>query len=106
MKKALSCILSFLPLVLIALTLILFLVFGIFIGEGTLNVWQTIVMLFLVAMELIGVLLALVLIVLYIIKACKNPNISTGMKVVWCLLIYNLNIFVFPVYWFLYIRKE
>ena len=106
MKKALSCMLSFLPLVLIALSLILLLIFGIIFGEGTLTVIQTIFMFFLVAMELIGVLLGLTLIVVYIIKACKNPNISTGMKVAWCFIIYSFNIFAFPIYWFLYIRKE
>ena len=106
MKKALSCILSFLPLLLIAFSLILLLVFGIIFGEGTLTAIQTIIMILLLAMELIGVLLALTLIVIYIVKACKNPDISTGMKVAWCFIIYSFNIFVFPVYWFIYIRKE
>jgi len=28
------------------------------------------------------------------------------MKLVWGILLYMFNIFVFPVYWFMYIRKE
>lgn len=107
MNKALSCFLSFLPAILVFGTLILFAVFGIVAGmEGTMGAGETIFMIFLLVFEFIGVILALVMIVWYMIKACKNPNLSTGMKVVWCFLIYSFNLFIFPVYWFIYIRKE
>ena len=102
MNKALSCILSFLPAILVFGTVILFAVFGIVVGtEGTMGVGATIFMILLLIFEFVGVILALVM-----IKACKNPNLSTGMKVLWCILIYSFNLFIFPVYWFIYIRKE
>ena len=106
MKKALSCILSFLPLVMIALTFIVLLVALLIFGEGTMSTGETILMIGLILFEFIGVALTFFMIIWYMIKTCKNPEFTTGMKVLWCVLLYCFNLFVFPVYWFLYVRKE
>lgn len=103
MKKTMSCIVSFLPLILLAVTFI-FMCLLFFVEEGSA---------LLMIIGLIGALIALaasttgvVLMVIYMIKACKNPALSTGMKVLWCILLYCFNVFLFPVYWFMYIGKE
>lgn len=41
-----------------------------------------------------------------IVGVIKNKNVETFQKVVWCLFLYFLNVFVFPVYWFVFLRKE
>lgn len=59
---------------------------------------------------LIGALLSVIAVygvmIWLMIKTVKNPNIDKGLKVVWCICLYMFNMFVFPVYWFIYIRKE
>lgn len=106
MKKVLSCILSILPIVMIAITFIVALVFLMIVGEGTLTTGQTIFMICLFAFELIGIALTFFMMVWYMIKTCRNPEFSTGMKVLWCALLYCVNLIAFPIYWFLYVRKE
>ena len=106
MKKVVSCILSFLPLVMIFLTMVVFFLSYFIVGEGTMTAGETIFMLGLVLFTLIGVVLTFVMMVWYMIKACKNPEFSTGIKVLWCVLLYCFNLVAFPVYWILYIRKE
>ncbi len=103
MKKSMSCILSFVPLVTLVLAVIVMCLLF-FVEEGSA---------LMMIIGLIGALIALatsttgvVLMVIYMIKACKNPALSTGMKVLWCALLYCFNIFVFPIYWFMYIGKE
>ena len=41
-----------------------------------------------------------------IVKTIKKQEMSTLAKVVWCICLYSFNIFVFPIYWFVYLRKE
>lgn len=106
MKKVLSCILSFLPLVMMALTFLVFFIAILIFGEGTMSSGESVLMIGLILFELIGVALTYVIMIWYMIKTCKNPGFTTGTKVLWCLLLYFFNLFVFPVYWFLYIRKE
>ena len=45
-------------------------------------------------------------IVMFIIKAGENRNLSTGKKTLWGVLMYFFNIFIFPVYWHLHILRE
>ncbi len=106
MKKALSCILSFLPLVMIVTTFIVLLACMIIFGEGTMSTGETILAMGLIIFELIGVALTFFMIVWYMIKTCKKPEFSIGMKILWCALLYCFNMIAFPVYWFLYVRKE
>ena len=105
-KKALSCILSFLPVVMIASTLIVFLIAFLIFGEGTMSTGEIILMIGLLLFELLGVALTFFMMIWYMIKTFKNPAFSTGTKVLWCILLYCFNMFVFPVYWFLYVRKD
>ena len=43
--------------------------------------------------------------VLYLIHVIKNDRISQKQKVIWVLLIYFVNVFVIPFYWYNYIWK-
>lgn len=45
-------------------------------------------------------------IVVFCIYAIKNPRLDDGGKAIWCCLFIALQFFVFPVYWWIYIRKE
>ncbi len=106
MKKVLSCILSFLPLLLIAFVIIAYIVAVLVIGEGIMTTPEIIAMICLLAVAVVAVILTFVLMIWYMIKACKNPDLSTGMKVLWCALLYCFNLLIYPVFWFMYIRKE
>lgn len=44
--------------------------------------------------------------VLYLIHVIKNDKMTKQQKVVWVLLIYFINVFVIPFYWYHYIWKE
>lgn len=106
MNKVLSCVLSFLPLVLFILSMVGLIVFAIVAGEGTMSVGGTIALIALFIFELITVVLTFGIMIWYMIKACKNPELSTGMKVLWCALLYCFNMIAFPVFWFMYIKNE
>lgn len=107
MNKVLSCILSFMPAVLVFGALLMFFVFYLIAGdESTMTAAETIIAFLILGIEFIGVILTFVLMVWYMVKACKNPYLSTGMKVLWCFLLYFFNLFIYPVFWFIYIRKE
>ena len=54
----------------------------------------------------LGMILSLVAIVLYIIMACKNPNLDGTRKLLWGLGIYSAHVFVIPIYWWMYIKKR
>lgn len=59
---------------------------------------------------LIGAILAVIAVygvmIWQFVGVIKNKNVTNFQKVVWCLFLYFLNIFVFPVYWFVFLRKE
>ena len=44
--------------------------------------------------------------IIFIIDACKNPNFGTGKKVLWSLLLFNLNWIIFPLYFHEYILYD
>lgn len=43
---------------------------------------------------------------LFCIYACKNENLDTGMKVLWCFLFAFFSLITCPIYWCIYKRKE
>ena len=107
MKKVLSFILCILPFILFFGTTIPLL--GVAMAEemGTMPE-ETLMGISIVL--LIGAVLAVVAVygvmIWLIVKVVKNPNLTTAVKVVWSICFYFLNIFAFPVYWFVHIRKE
>ena len=65
MKKALSCILSFLPLVMIAGTFIVLFIAILVFGEGTMSTGEIILMIGLILFELLGVALTFFMMIWY-----------------------------------------
>lgn len=106
MKKVVSCCLSFVPAVMIFLTFVVLLLAMMFLDEGPMNTGEVILMFGFLLFDLIGVVMTFVMMIWYMIKTCKNPEFSTGMKILWCALLYCFNLIAFPVYWFMYVRKE
>ena len=45
-------------------------------------------------------------IIVFSIYAFKNPKLVPGLKTVWCCAFVSLQFVAFPVYWWIYIRKE
>lgn len=43
---------------------------------------------------------------LFCTYACKNENLDTGMKVLWCFLFAFFSLITCPIYWGIYKRKE
>lgn len=109
-KKTLSCILSFLPMVLIISYIVISIV--ITAVESTGYSMGTVGVIFTVLALLIGIagfILGGVLVIVYIVKTIKNNNLSVGIKVLWCWLLFQMSVFFFailPIYWFVVLRKE
>lgn len=107
MKKVLSFILCILPLILFFVICIPLFQYSItgkteFFSQVPDEIFP--ILLFwlsvLVVIAVYGVMIWL------IVKTVKRQEMSTAVKAVWCLCLYWFNIFAFPVYWFVYIRKE
>lgn len=43
---------------------------------------------------------------LFCVYACTNPNLDTGMKVLWCFLFAFFSLITCPIYWCIYKRKK
>lgn len=105
MKKTLSCIASFLPIIGVILSVTGIIVWAIWAGEE-LSTIENVVAILLLVFTFATVIFAFVLNVWYIIKTWKNAYLSAGMKILWTALLYCCNIFVFPIFWFMYVRHE
>lgn len=107
MRKVFSFILSWVPLVTLFMGMLLFMPYyaadlngtGIDMMDQT-NLFVALVLIFIAVISVYAVM------IWFMVKAYKDPSISKGMKVVWIAMLYTLNVFVFPIYWFAYIRKE
>lgn len=55
---------------------------------------------------IVSVPMTFVFMVLFMFKVYKNLNMNERQKIVWYLLLYFGNLFVFPVFWYLYIYKR
>jgi len=105
MKKVLSCILSFLP----GITFIIAAIAGLymsFFASGPMSTGETIFALLMVGFAFVAVILTYGVMIYYIVKTCKNPQLSGGMKILWVALLYCLNVLVFPIFWFMYLKNE
>lgn len=107
MNKKLSCFLCWMPLVLMFLVCgpLMFVSIGMDMGVISEEVAVPLLLLLLLGSVLLVVAVFGVMIWL-IIKTVKNPVMDTGTKVAWGFGLYMLNVFAFPVYWFMYIRNE
>lgn len=101
MKKVVSFILCILPFILFFAACIPALYFSISEEMGSVMLGICVLVFAILAVIAVyGVMIWL------IIKTVKKQGMTTETKVVWCICLYFLNIFAFPVYWFMNIRKE
>lgn len=106
MKKALSCILSFMPFFLTMIPLVIMMILVAIYGDKQLHGAEAVLAFSLLGAVIIGVVLTFVLMVWYMIRTWKDFYLSTGMKILWTALLYCCNIFVYPVFWFMYISRD
>ncbi len=107
MKKVFTFILSIIPLIATVIYTVALVIFGIASEEGMIyGSAEDIVVLLMLGFTLLFVAALFGVMIYFIVHACRNPQLATGMKVCWCFLHYQFNVFVFPVYWFIYLRKE
>lgn len=105
MKKVLSCILSFIP----AISLFISIASAIALslkGDTYIDPSDMYLVVLIFAITILAVVSCYAVMIFYMVKACKNPYLTTGTKVLWCVLLYFLNVFVFPVFWFIYLKNE
>lgn len=106
MNKALSCILCFLPGVLFTIALVMIGMCSIATGGTMAGSVSAIFIILMMLASLLSVIAVYAVMIWLMIKTFKNPNITGGVKVVWTIMLYALNMLVFPIYWFVYIRRE
>jgi len=96
MKKALSCILSFLPTIIILTCIVILIVFTGLENSGyAIGTVGEIIRILTLLVELAGVGLGVTLVIIYIVKTIKNQNLSVGMKILWCWLLFQMSVFFF-----------
>ncbi len=107
MKKGLSCLLCWLPLVLFCCSYIPLIIVSIM---GEMGIVEDSTLGLLMIFILFGVILSVVAVygvmIWLIIKTVKNATLDTAAKVLWSIGLYALNMLIFPIYWFVLIRKE
>ena len=107
MKKILTFILAVLPGVVGFFYTIALIALGVSVELGWVyGVMEEILVLLMVALTLVLLFFLFGGMIYFIVDTCRNPKISGGMKIFWCFMHYQFNVFVFPVYWFLYLRKN
>lgn len=107
MSKKLSCFLCWMPLVLMILVCgpLMFVSIGMEMGVISEDIALPILIVLLIG-TLVLVAAVWGVMIWLIVKTVKNPTLDTGMKVAWGFALYMLNVFAFPVYWFMVIKKE
>ncbi|MBQ8597328.1 MAG: hypothetical protein IJ409_06030 [Lachnospiraceae bacterium] len=104
MKKVLTGLLAFLPIIFLGISLVMVFAFMLMYGaEETLSGSEMIFPIAMIVLAFVAVILTYAAMIIYIVMACKNPAFSTGWKIGWACIFYFFNVFAFPVYWFRHI---
>ncbi len=110
MKKFLSCLNSFLPIILTIIGLAMFIPPIIAMEATDMPANDMLVALILCFVGLLFVavaaILALAYTVVYTVKACKNETFTSAKKAIWVVLFWCVGPVVFPIFWFVVVRKE
>ena len=108
MNKILSCCLCVLPVLLYIVIVVPTVIIDIGLELGTIEGSEMILALLIILMvgAFIFVFATYGVMIWLIAKTVERDDMQLPIKAVWCGCLYYLNIFVFPVYWFIYIRKE
>ena len=107
MKKVLTFILAVLPAIIGFFYTISLIALGVSVAEGWVyGVTEDILVLLMLVLTLVLLVFLFGAMIYFFVDTCRNKKISGGMKILWCFLHYQFNAFAFPVYWFLYLRKD
>lgn len=107
MKKKLTGILAFAPIILFIASIILFAIVWINHGDEPEIVGSARIGLVIIVIGMVlAVILTFAAIITFIIMACINKEFSASKKVLWVILLYLLNMFVFPIYWYKHINTK
>lgn len=107
MSKKLTAFLCWLPFVMMFLVLVPWMVTSIMMNAGVIAE-STAIPILIIIMLFIFVWVASVwgVMIWLIVRTVKNSSMDTGVKVAWCFGLYMLNVIMYPIYWFVVIRKE
>lgn len=105
MKKTLIGIMSFAPIVLFVVSIIMMVV-GIVMSETSSEDAGLALAMISCVLMFVCVAVVWIDIIWFIIIVCRKKHWPTDKKVVWGLLVYLLNIFVFPFFWWNAIVKD
>lgn len=101
MKKVLTGLLAFLPIILLVVSLVMIVAFMFtFAAEETLYGSELIFPIIMLAVIVLAVILTYAAIITFVIMVFKDDSLSIGWKIGWGCLLYFFNVFVFPVFWF------
>ncbi len=100
-NKWFTCFLSFAPIVLIIISFV-----GLFGASGPSSEINPVLGTAYVLLTLVGVIIGWVDIIWFIVLTCRRKDWDVNKKVIWSIVLYLLNFFVFPIYWFLCLRTE
>lgn len=67
---------------------------------------DTVIAILVLPLSILTVLSCYAYIIGFIIHAIKSRTLTTTQKCIWVLLVYLLNIFIFPIYYFKFIAKD
>lgn len=123
MKKFWEGVLAFGPLIclVISIACIVLVYVGLFvmvihaemIGADTeefssmlLGIFGIVMMIGWLSFSFITIVFSMIDLFVFCVYACTNPNLDTGMKVLWCFLFAFFSLITCPIYWCIYKRKE
>lgn len=100
-NKWFTCFMSLAPMVFIILAFA-----GLLAAPGSFDEVTPAVGITCLLIELLGVIICWVDIIWFIVLTCRRKDWDANKKVIWSVVLYMLNVFVFPIYWFLCLRTE
>lgn len=122
MKKFLEGVLAFGPLIslVISIACIVLIYIGLFVmaiyagitgadpeefSSILLGIFGIVMLIGWITFSFITIVFCMIDMFVFCIYACTNPNLDTGMKVLWCFLFVFFQLITCPIYWCIYRRK-
>lgn len=109
MKKFLTCVMSLIPLLTYAFIIIVAVVIGIldaFTGITENDIFGVCFGVLCVVVALFLVIATYAVMIRDIVVICKDSEVKSETKAIWSIALYMLNMWAFPVFWFMYDRKK
>lgn len=105
MKKKLTGVLAFGPIVLFAASIVMMMVFLEMHGaEETVTGSATILPSIALVMMVVSIILAVATALTFIIFSFMNKEMDMGKKILWAIVLCLINMMAFPLYWYTYLH--